>query len=138
LVALVTVLASAPTPAFATPLGQPASVTALPGRRSIAVSWTQPISAGGTIVRYRATATVDGNAAGTCDLPLPAGSLTCTITGLVASTAYTVGVVACPNALGNDGDCSAATTAAGTVTPGPPGTPSLPSVSLTAAPPRFG
>lgn len=121
-----------PAPASATPLGSPASATAIPGRRLILVNWTPPNVPGGTIARYRATT----NAGQYCDLASASFSsgLTCTIGGLTANVSYTVGVIACPNAsVSITTDCSPPTNATA-VTPGPPGNPTAPTVTYQGEP----
>jgi hypothetical protein len=85
-------VAANPAPAAASPLGSPENVTALAGRRLIAVNWSVPTTPGGTINEYRATATSSAGI-GTCEIP--AGNYTCNITGLVANVPYTVSVKAC-------------------------------------------
>ena len=132
LLALGGVLVS-PAPALASPLGSPASASAVAGRRLIVATWTAPTTPGGTIARYRATASPGGQ---TCDLAGPSfpSPLTCTINGLTATTSYTVGVIACPNSSTSDTtDCSPATNASA-VTPGPPAAPAKPTVAYQGDP----
>ncbi|WP_030442842.1 fibronectin type III domain-containing protein [Actinoplanes subtropicus] len=123
-----------PAPALASPLGSPATAQAVAGRRLIVVTWTAPTSPGGTVARYRATAT--GSGGQSCDLLGPSfpAQLTCTITALTANTSYAVTVVACPNISTSDAtDCSAPTSA-GSVTPGPPAAPTKPTVAYQGDP----
>lgn len=108
-----------PAPAWADPLGAPASVTLTPGRRLIKVEWTAPVNPNGTVATYVATASTGE----TCTVNAPTS--TCNITGVAANTNITVSVKACPV---NQADCSAATQGAGPVRAGPPGTPAAPTV----------
>jgi hypothetical protein len=128
LLSIATVVAI-PAPASAAPLGSPENVTATPGRRLIQVNWQAPTTPGGTINRYRATAT--GTGGGSCDAA--AGQTTCTISSVAANTPYTVTVVACPNP-SDDTDCSAPGSAAGPVTAGPPAAPNAPTVAFQDTP----
>ncbi|WP_433302262.1 fibronectin type III domain-containing protein [Actinoplanes sp. CA-030573] len=118
-----------PAPAMASPLASPDSASAVPGRRTILVSWTPPGTPGGVIARYRATANPGG---AYCDAS--AVQTSCTITGLTANTPYTVDVIVCPNLTPTDAtDCSAPATTA-SVTPGPPAAPSKPVVTYSGDP----
>lgn len=77
-----------PTPGTLSAPGAPTGVTATAGLRSVVVSWTRPMSAGGSaITAFTATANPGG---GTCT----STSTSCTITGLPNTTAYTVTVTA--------------------------------------------
>ncbi len=74
----------------ADPPGAPTAVSATAGLLSAAVSWTAPTSDGGNaIVSYTATASPGG---ASCTATAPA--TTCTITGLLNTTAYSFSVTA--------------------------------------------
>jgi hypothetical protein len=75
------------------PPGPPRSVTAVAGDGQGTISWTAPISNGGTpITGYTATASPSGKSCTTT-------TTTCTITGLTNGTMYTISVTA-TNAVG--------------------------------------
>ena len=111
-----------PTPVF--PPGQPTSVTATPGDASATVAWTAPIDTGSfPVTMYEATATPGGV---TCTT----AALTCEVTGLANSTAYTFTVRALNGAgWGSWSSPSAA------VTPTAPPTPTI-TITGTAEPRR--
>ena len=93
------VAASAPASAARPPRikkpGPPTSVTATPGNGNAVVSWTVPVSDGGSpITGYTVTASHGGASCST------AGTTTCTVTGLVNRYLYTFHVRA-SNAEGN-------------------------------------
>ena len=69
--------------------GQPTLSSVVPGNQSLTVTWTAPSNDGTAITGYTATA-VDGLSTLTCTTVL----LTCTITGLVNGTEYTVSLIA--------------------------------------------
>jgi len=75
--------------------GTPTLSSVVPGNQSLTVTWTAPSNDGTAITGYTATA-VDGLSTLTCTVVL----LTCTITGLVNGTEYTVTLVA-SNAAGD-------------------------------------
>ena len=83
--------------------GTPTAVTATAGLLGAAVAWKAPTDTGGGITGYTATASPGG---GTC---ATTGALTCTITSLLNTTAYTITVVA--RSAGGTGTASSATTA---------------------------
>ena len=96
--------------------GAPTAVLGVAGNASVAVSWTAPISDGGSaITGYTATAyTAAGVAispARTCS-PSPATALSCTVGGLLNGTAYTFRVVA-----RNTAGAGAVSAASASVTP---------------------
>ena len=67
----------------------PADVTATPGNGTALIKWLAPASAGGSpITGYTATSAPGGKTCAT------SGTLSCTVTGLVNGTAYTVTVTA--------------------------------------------
>lgn len=79
-----------PTPTPATPPSVPRDVRAVPGDRSVVVSWAAPSSAGSfPVSTYVATATPGGQS---CLVAAPA--LTCTVTGLANGSPYTFTVQA--------------------------------------------
>jgi len=132
--AFVAVLGAQPAPAWAAALQQPASATAVAGRRLIVVTWTAPTNPSSPVDHYKAATYTNGTASTTeiCQVTTPFSGLTCTISNLLGDTAYTVGVIACPHS-GNDTDCSVPTSAA-PVTTGPPGTPIAPTVAYQGDP----
>jgi predicted outer membrane repeat protein len=78
----------APDPQPVTPASSPRDVTATPGVRSAAVGWEPPETSGSfPVSRYQAIATPGGNSC-----LVPAGALTCIITGLTPGTPYRVTV----------------------------------------------
>ena len=88
--------------------GSPTNVSAVAGDTSASVSWSGPVSDGGsTITKY----TVTSSSGHTC--PWTSGELTCTVTGLTNGTPYTFTVVATNSAgTGPASDPSAAVTPA--------------------------
>ena len=68
--------------------GAPTTVTATAGNTEAQVVWTAPLPTASPAASYTATAS---NGGGTCTVP--AGTTTCTITGLTNGTAYTFTVV---------------------------------------------
>ncbi|MCX6392327.1 MAG: MBG domain-containing protein, partial [Actinobacteria bacterium] len=98
---------------------RPTDVTATATDRAARVEWTAPAFAGGgRVLAYTVTASPGGQ---TC--AWTAGPLSCTVTGLANSTAYTFSVVA-TNAYGD----SPASSASGSVTPSAPMAASVESV----------
>jgi hypothetical protein len=96
--AVLVVVASVPAGAIAPRIrkpGAPTAVTATPGNGNAVVSWTAPVSDGGSpITGYTVTASHGGASCST------AGTTTCTVTGLVNRYLYTFHVRA-SNADGN-------------------------------------
>jgi len=80
--------------------GTPTLSSVVPGNQSLTVTWTAPLNDGTAITGYTATA-VDGLSTLTCTTVL----LTCTISGLVNGTEYTVTLVA-SNAAGDSMESS--------------------------------
>ena len=96
-------------PSLAAAPGSPTAVSASSGNQSIIVSWSAPASNGGaSITRYTATASPGG---ATCTTP---AALSCTISGLVNGTSYSVVVTAA-----NSAGTSRASTASNAVIPQP-------------------
>lgn len=93
--------------------GTPTLSSVVSGNQSLTVAWTAPSNNGTAITGYTATA-VDGSSTLTCTTVL----LTCTISGLVNGTAYTVTLVA-SNAVGDS-------TASGSLTGTPLSVPDAP------------
>ncbi|MDT5042798.1 MAG: hypothetical protein QOE51_3783, partial [Actinoplanes sp.] len=130
LLVFVAAMVAGPSPAQATTPSpdEPASVTVVAGRKSIAVTWTAPADLN-PIDHYVATTHPDGK---TCTVSGSAPTLTCTIGGLTAATtAYTVGVSACSI---SPGGCSAETLSTPAVTVGPPNAPTGPTAVYGADP----
>ena len=92
----------------------PTNVVATAGNGSVAISWTAPVSDGGSAITGY---TVTGSPAGSCQVA--ATDTQCTITGLTNGTAYTFTAVA-TNAVGS----SSVSAASASVTPA--GLPSAP------------
>ena len=96
----------------------PNNVTATPGNAQLVISWTPPLSNGGSaITSYVATASPGG---ATCTYGVVTPEIdSCTITGLTNGTAYSVSVAAI-NAIGTGTAGSLAGTATPISLPGPP------------------
>ena len=103
----------APTPVF--PPSAPRDVAALPGDRSVFVSWREPASAGSfPVSTYKAIASPGG---ASCLTVAP--SLTCTVAGLTNGTAYTFTVEALNGAGWSPAGGPSAPVTPGGVTPAP-------------------
>ncbi len=90
------------------PPGAPTNIIGASGNALVVVSWTAPVSNGGSVVTgYKAMAVSDTTKSCTTT-----GALTCTITGLTNGTGYTFVVQA-----SNSAGASTASTASATVTP---------------------
>jgi len=111
----------------ATAPGAPGTPTVTPASTSVLASWTAPASTGGSpITGYVAsvyTVSSGGTAVASCPSTL---TLSCTISGLTASTNYWIEVVA-TNAVGSTPSARTATTTTSglTTAPSAPGTPTI-------------
>lgn len=99
--------------------GSPTSVTVNPGNTAVTVSWTAPLSNGGSaLTGYTVTSSPESK---TCTTT---GSTYCSVAALTNGTAYTFTVTA-TNAIGE----SAASSASSSVTPGVPDAPLITDVT---------
>lgn len=97
--------------------GAPTGVGAARANAATTVSWTAPVSNGGSAITGYGVAITDGTTTVTCT-PSPATNTTCTRTGLSNGTAYTATVHA-TNAIGNSVESASASVTPATV-PGVP------------------
>lgn len=124
LLAVAATLVAGASPAHAAP-DAPTEVVATAGKRVITVNWTAS-----TAPVHHYVATTTGGTAGPKTCTASSGATSCTISALVANTAYTVSVVACSTSTNTD--CSGASTSSESVVPGPPNSPGKPTVAYTA------
>jgi hypothetical protein len=126
LLAVVGTLIAGPAPAQAGFEQAPASVTAIPGKRSLVVNWTAAGTYDGTLINYVVSVSPGG---ASCSVAYN-NPLTCTFNGLTAGTSYTATVGACYGL--NDTNCY--DTVGAPVVVGPPGTPAAPTVAYNGNP----
>jgi titin len=103
------------------PSDAPSNVVAHPGNASAEVTWDAPTNTGAGIRRYRVTSSPGGK---TCQTPTADPPHACTVSELTNGTSYTFTVVAV-----GFGGTSPASSPSEAVTPGPPGAPSVTSVT---------
>lgn len=105
--------------AFPNVPGAPTGVTGTRGNQQVALSWTAPISNGGSsITAYTASAVEDPTKSCTATTGSPIAT-TCTITGLANGTAYTFTVKA-TNAWGDSAESAASSAYTPATLPGAP------------------
>ncbi|TEX47786.1 MAG: hypothetical protein B7C54_01600, partial [Acidimicrobiales bacterium mtb01] len=103
---------------------EPTGVSGTPGDGQVTVSWTAPVSNGGSAVTgYVVTVSSDGSyasaGAGSCASAVSSTSTSCTVTGLSNGTAYTFKVAAV-NAAGTGSESTPSSSVTPRTTPGAP------------------